>query len=102
MKSITRTLISTIAFTAIVLTSCKKDSDSPKHYVYVMNNDAGPNSILVYMQQSDGTLTYQSTATSGGNGSGAGLGSQGAIVIDAAHQYLYAVNAGSNSVSSFK
>jgi 6-phosphogluconolactonase len=103
MKSVTRTLISIMAiFVLVIFSSCDKDSDSPKHYVYIMNNDAGPNSILVYMQQSDGTLTYQSTATSGGNGSGAGLGSQGSIVIDAAHEYLYTVNAGSNSVSSFR
>lgn len=92
-----------MAFSAIIIfSSCKKSSDSPKHYVYTMNNDAGPNSIMVYMQQSDGKLIYQSTTTSGGNGSGAGLGSQGSIVIDAAHQYLYAVNAGSNTVSSFR
>ncbi len=44
----------------------------------------------------------QSTISTGGTGLGSGLGSQGAVVIDEKHDWLYAVNAGDNSVSSFK
>ncbi|MEP6725912.1 MAG: beta-propeller fold lactonase family protein, partial [Bacteroidota bacterium] len=35
-------------------------------------------------------------------GTGAGLGSQGALILDDEHEWLFAVNAGSNSVSSFR
>lgn len=70
-------------------------------FVYTMSNEAGGNSILVYRQAPNGRLTYQSATASGGAGNGTGLGSQYSIVIDASHQWLYAVNAGSNSVSSF-
>ncbi len=39
---------------------------------------------------------------SGGAGTGNLFGSQGAVILDDKHDWLYAVNAGSNSVSSFK
>ena len=80
----------------------KGSGNSPAGFVYTMSNETGGNSILVYSRKADGTLSYQSSAASGGTGSGAGLGAQRSVIIDAARQWLYAVNAGSNSISSFK
>ena len=37
----------------------------------------------------------------GGTGTGQGLGSQGAIAIDAANRFLFVVNAGSDNLSVF-
>lgn len=71
-------------------------------YVYLESNDAAGNAIIVYKQEWDGKLTWSSTINSGGNGRGAGLGSQSAIAINKEYNLLFAVNAGSNSVSSFK
>jgi len=73
-----------------------------KGHVYIETNDAAGNAIIVYNQQSNGELVWASQTWSGGKGAGAGLGSQGALTIDKTHQWLFAVNAGSNSVSSFK
>jgi len=73
-----------------------------KGHIYIQSNDAAGNAILVYNQQQDGKLAWASTTGSGGNGSGAGLGSQSAVAINADNTLLFAVNAGSNSVSSFK
>lgn len=70
-------------------------------YIYTESNDASGNKILVYKQHEDGTLSWSSSVSSGGAGSGAGLGSQGALVLDDQHKWLYAVNAGDNSISSF-
>lgn len=70
--------------------------------IYIQSNAAGLNSVLVYKQNSNGSLTLQSTVSSGGNGSGSGLGNQGALTINENEKWLFAVNAGSNSVSSFK
>ena len=70
-------------------------------YVYTESNDAAGNKILIYKQNADGTLSWSSSVSSGGAGSGAGLGSQGAVVLDEQHKWLYAVNAGDNSISSF-
>ncbi|MDQ3051640.1 MAG: lactonase family protein [Bacteroidota bacterium] len=72
------------------------------NYVYTESNDAGTNHILVYKKNANGSLTYQSSEASGGAGTGALFGSQGALVLDKHHEWLYAVNAGDNSVSSFK
>ena len=71
-------------------------------HIYIQSNDAAGNAILMYNQQHDGKLAWTSTTGSGGNGSGAGLGSQSAVAINADNTLLFAVNAGSNSVSSFK
>ncbi|MDZ4711790.1 MAG: beta-propeller fold lactonase family protein [bacterium] len=80
------------------------DNDNPSNlgYIYLQSNDASLNSVLVYKQNNNGTLTLQSTVSSGGNGSGGGLGNQGAITTNKNEKWLFAVNAGSNSVSSFR
>ncbi|MEO6453541.1 MAG: beta-propeller fold lactonase family protein [Ginsengibacter sp.] len=80
----------------------QRHSESSGHFVYTEGNTAGTNHILSYRIMSDGTLHYESATASGGAGAGSGLGSQGAVVIDNNHEWLYAVNAGSNSVSTFK
>jgi len=72
------------------------------HFLYTESNNSGSNEILIYKIKNNGTLEWKGSEVSGGAGSGAGLGSQGALVIDKNHNWLYAVNAGGNSVSSFK
>ena len=67
--------------------------------VYVMSNSAAGNSILVYDRASDGTLAFAGEYATGGLGTGAGLGSQGALVLSANGRWLFAVNAGSNEIS---
>ncbi len=77
--------------------------NSNGHYLYTESNEAGNNRILVYKIKYNGSLNYEGATASGGMGTGAILGSsQGALVLDKEHEWLYAVNAGSNSVSSFK
>jgi 6-phosphogluconolactonase len=70
-------------------------------FIYIQSNDAVQNSILIYRQNYNGTLALQTTVPSGGAGSGGGLGNAGALSIQN-DEWLFAVNAGSNSVSSFK
>lgn len=72
------------------------------HFLYTESNNSGNNEILIYKIKNNGTLEWKGSEVSDGAGTGAGLGSQGALVIDKNHNWLYAVNAGSNSVSSFK
>lgn len=56
-----------------------------------------------YDRSSNGQLTFSASYATGGNGSGGGLGNQGALILtDGDKEMLLAVNAGSNSVSSFK
>lgn len=72
------------------------------HYLYTETNEAGSNQIYIYRVNGDGSLSLKGSVSSGGAGTGAGLGSQGALVLSDSHEWLFAVNAGSNSVSSFK
>lgn len=69
--------------------------------VYVMNNDAAANAVLVFDRAADGTLTETGSYLTGGLGTGGGLGSQGALVLSDNGRYLFAVNAGSNEISVF-
>ena len=57
---------------------------------------------MVFDRAADGSLSYRESVASGGLGTGASLGSQGGVVLSNDNQWLYAVNAGSNSVSSFE
>lgn len=72
------------------------------HYLYTESNESSSNNILVYQINHNGSLQWSSSAISGGAGSGTGLGSQGAVVLSSDHNWLFAVNAGNNSVSSFR
>lgn len=70
--------------------------------VYTSTNRTDGNSVLVYARAVDGSLTLAGSYPTGGNGTGSGLGSQGAVIVSADHSLLFTVNAGSNSISSFR
>jgi 6-phosphogluconolactonase len=70
-------------------------------YVYTLSNQASGNSVLAYSRSAAGTLTYETAYPTGGNGTGSGLGSQGSVTLSGDNHILLAVNAGSNSLSSF-
>ena len=60
------------------------------------NSDAG-NEVVVYSRGHDGMLSMMGSYSTGGTGTGMGLGSQGAVALNGG--YIYAVNAGSNDIS---
>ena len=69
--------------------------------VYVLSNQAAGNEVIAYDRASDGTLTLDDRYPTGGVGTGAGLGSQNALVVDDDGDHVYAVNAGSDTLTSF-
>lgn len=72
--------------------------------VYLMTNQPAGSSVMVFHRDAAGTLTFAGNFASGGNGAGTGadpLGSQGSLVLSGDERLLFAVNAGSNSVSVF-
>ncbi len=71
-------------------------------FVYTLSNQAQSNAVIAYRRSVNGTLTYTASFSTGGNGSGGGLGNQGAIVLNDEGDALLAVNAGSNTISSFR
>ena len=72
------------------------------HFLYTESNAENTNEVVVYEIMANGRLHPAGTTAAGGNGTGKGLGSQGALAVDKNHEWLFAVNAGSNSVSSFR
>jgi 6-phosphogluconolactonase (cycloisomerase 2 family) len=77
------------------------------HVVFVQTDNIAGNQVAAYDRAPNGTLTLENTYNTGGlggalNGSHVDhLGSQGSLNYDPANHELYAVNAGSNTVSVF-
>jgi hypothetical protein len=76
--------------------------------VFVQTNQPDGNQVIAYDRGADGRLSQAGTyATGGDGGTAAGavsdhLASQGSLVYDAGHSLLFAVNAGSDTVSAFR
>ncbi len=70
--------------------------------VYLQSNEADGNHVLVYNRAADGSLTAASPVATGGDGTGDGLGNQGALALTNNGRLLLVVNAGSNSITSFR
>lgn len=77
------------------------ESGVGSNFVYTMSNASAGNSVLGFRAEGDGLFRPMGTFSTGGTGTGAGLGSQGAIALAEGGSRLLAVNAGSNTVSAF-
>jgi 6-phosphogluconolactonase len=73
--------------------------------VFVMTNSANGNQIESYARHEDGSLRWIASFPTGGNGSGGTidpLHSQGSLILSQDHRMIFAVNAGSGTISSFR
>lgn len=70
--------------------------------VFTSSNAVGGNELLVYSVAEDGALTLQVQMGTGGQGSGGGLGNQGAVTLSEDGRFLFVVNAASNTVTTFR
>jgi 6-phosphogluconolactonase (cycloisomerase 2 family) len=109
--------LSRIAFLVAGLAACSRDSTSPSGTlprsaslssggsdvgaVFTLSNSAAGNAVIAFARNADGSLAPAGSFATLGNGTGAGLGSQGAVALSDDGQFLFAVNAASNSVTSF-
>jgi 6-phosphogluconolactonase len=69
--------------------------------VFTSTNAVAGNELLVYAAPRDGALTLQARVATQGQGTGTGLGNQGAVTLSGNGRFLFVVNALSNSVSTF-
>ena len=69
--------------------------------VFTSTNAVSANEVLVYDAGKDGKLTLQTRLATQGQGTGTGLGNQGAVTLSGNGRYLFVVNALSNTVSTF-
>jgi 6-phosphogluconolactonase (cycloisomerase 2 family) len=77
--------------------------------VFVQTDNPAGNQVIVFAEQPDGLLSQQEVVSTGGvggveaglaqAGGGGGLASQGGLTYDPKHHLLFAVNAGSDTIS---
>lgn len=84
------------------------NSNSPGA-VYAMTNDASNNQVVAFNRAADGTLTPAGSFSTGGTGSGTFENSANGLILaeqspnnlNGGNHYLFATNAGSDSISVF-
>jgi 6-phosphogluconolactonase (cycloisomerase 2 family) len=94
----TRSLLVGLVLCAASLVRAQNDSPGA---VFTETNAPDGNHVLVFARNAHGELSAPESYPTGGNGTGAGLGNQGAVALSDNGQWLLAVNAGSNQVSVF-
>lgn len=105
MLRVTRGLLLTVVgIGAISPILCAAESASQPGAVFVQTNAANHNQIIAFERAADGTLTNIGTFDTGGRGSGGvndPLEAQGSLTLSQDRSLLFAVNAGSGTVSTF-
>ncbi|HEY1827122.1 MAG TPA: beta-propeller fold lactonase family protein [Acidimicrobiales bacterium] len=115
MKSLIRTGLAAAAVTAGAIAFAGSAGAAPfqfgfgggDHAVFVQTDNPSGNQIVAYQRSGNGTLTPAGTYNTGGVGgilAGSAVdhtASQGSLTYDTDNSQLYAVNAGSNTVSVF-
>ncbi len=109
-----------LALVPLALAACREDAELPlaaalgtapsyalaggdgAGAVFVLSNASGGNAVLVFPRAGDGSLRAPASHSTGGLGTGGGLGNQGAVVLTDDGRLLYAVNAGSDEISAFR
>jgi 6-phosphogluconolactonase len=93
------TMLALVAALAVPAAAAAARGDASHGAVYAITNATTGNGVAYYARAANGALTLVATYATGGIGTGAGLGSQGAVAL--AGDRLFAVNAGSDSISEF-
>jgi 6-phosphogluconolactonase len=75
---------------------------SPAAGAVFVNANSATNKVAMYDRGTDGQLSLVGTFGTQGSGSSGGLDSQGSVTITGGHEYVYAVNAGSNDITAFR
>src|SRR5262245_21272596 len=107
LRSFTRRIVQALFAAAVLLSAfigggVAAAAPNQVGAVYALTNAISGNAVAVWNRSPEGSLTPAGSYPTGGSGIATGLGSQGALVLSQNHQWLFAVNAGSNDISSFR
>lgn len=100
MRSMKRAALGGALVFAALAAAAGPASAAGRSAVYTESNSASGNQVLAFDRAGNGSLRPDGSTATGGAGTGAGLGSQGALALSRGH-FLYAVNAGSDNISAF-
>src|SRR5205823_129514 len=95
-------LVAAVLMISATAAAAARGTGGKSGVVFTLTNAADGNLVAIFDRASDGTLTAAGTVPTGGLGSGAGLGSQSALVLSGEGKRLFAVNAGDNTISAFR
>jgi 6-phosphogluconolactonase len=93
-------LIAALLSAVVAAQAASAAQDTPGA-VYALTNAAGGNAVATFSRSAQGALSYVGAFPTGGLGTGSNLGSQGSVTLSDDGRSLYAVNAGSNTISKF-
>ena len=100
-KLIMGALVTAITLSGWVTSSVFANEDWQWPTVYTMSNGTDGNAVLAFRQHGD-TLVPAGSFSTGGKGSGGGLGNQGALAFSDDGDALFVVNPGSHDISVFE
>jgi DNA-binding beta-propeller fold protein YncE len=84
---------------ALTVTASEKDEAGA---IYTIDNAAAGNHVLAWKRMADGTLKEPAMYATGGAGTGAGLASQGSVLLSQDGRWLIVCNSGSDEISVFE
>ncbi len=95
---------SLISFCFLLLFSCNQKKNITVDYasqqLFTLSNQIADNRLLIFKRNLDGTMEYDSSISLHGIGIGTTLGSANPLMASQDGNWLFAVNAGSNSITS--
>jgi 6-phosphogluconolactonase len=100
-KQLARTFNRSWLLIPLLLVAGTGSAAANQRTVFTSSNAAAGNTVLVYERSFIGSLSLVRSVNTGGLGTGAGLGSQGALAIGDNGRWLFVVNAGSDEISTF-
>ena len=93
--------ISSLGLSGLARAHDDDDDGARAGRVFTSTNAPTGNELLVFSASPSGTLLLQSRMATNGQGTGGGLGNQGAVTLSGNGRFLFVVNALSNSISTF-
>ena len=97
-----RAVVLLLALAAALTFASSAMASSGGGWLYTQTNDPSGNAVQRFDRAADGSLAPAGTFATGGVGLAALGGRQGAVELSGDGRYLYAVNAGSDTVSVFR
>lgn len=100
-----RSMVIAVIGAVVAATALSAGAQTASETVFVMTNSAKRNEVIAYRQSRDGHFYAAHPYATAGRGSGGlidPLQSQGSLVLSTDHQFLFAANAGSGTVSVFR
>jgi hypothetical protein len=91
-----------IAATSMPALASDDDDSYRSGKLFISTNSPAGNTVLIYARSVSGPAVLRGSVPTGGQGTGAGLGSQGAVTLSHNGRWLFVVNAASNTVSTFE